>query len=281
MCIRDSSSPNEECLSDENILTLTSEISQITDEIRNLEKTLASSINTTYSEEELGNMKEELTVLEGLQAEFESNESELDNDDYIQQLKDRKQSLESQLGISYDDVDFANFGQDAILAEVYDGTIAPLENKENLSKEEQDVLAEARLKIELLDATLNLFKSTEGNPDVELRLKAKDRLKSEIAKAEGTGDQVLRNEIDGLKQELNVKNNILLSSKLCNPDSVYQDDNDGIAISTIDLEGCLDLSSFIVMTNELAELNGWALHIEDSIRKRLSLIHISEPTRPY
>ena len=113
-----------------------------------------------------------------------------------------------------------------------------------------------------------MFKSTEGNPDVELRLKAIDRLKSEIAKAEGTGDQVLRNEIDGLKQELNVKNNILLSSKLCNPDSVYQDDNDGIAISTIDLEGCLDLSSFIVMTNELAELNGWALHIEDSIRKR-------------
>ena len=100
--INSDSSPNEECLSDENIVTLTSEISQITDEIRNLEKTLASSINTTYSEEELGNMKEELTVLEGLQAEFESNESELDNDDYIQQLKDRKQSLESQLGISYD-----------------------------------------------------------------------------------------------------------------------------------------------------------------------------------
>ena len=170
--------------------------------------------------------------------------------------------------MSYEDIDFANFGQDAILAEVYDGIIHPLEKKENLSQEEQDILAEARLKIELLDTTLNLFKSTEGDPDVELRLKAIDRLKSEIAKAEGSGDQALRDEIDNLKQELNAKNNILLSSKLCNPDSVYQDDNSGTAISTINLEGCLDLSSFIVMTNELAELNGWALHIEDSIRKR-------------
>ena len=206
-------------------------------------------------------MKEELSVLEGLQSEYESQSSELDNDDYIQQLRQRKQSLESELGISYDDIDFANFGQDAILAEVYDGTIHPLEKKENLSQEEQDILAEARLKIELLDTTLNLFKSTEGDPDVELRLKAIDRLKSEIAKAEGSGDQALRDEIDNLKQELNAKNNILLSSKLCNPDSVYQDDNSGTAISTINLEGCLDLSSFIVMTNELAEVNGWALPI--------------------
>ena len=266
--INSDSSPNEECLSDDSIETLTSEIAQITSDLKNQENSLASSLGTLYSEEELQNMKEELSVLEGLQSEYESQSSELDNDDYIQQLRDRKQSLESQLGISYDSVDFANFGQDAILAEVYDGVIAPLENKDNLSQEEQGVLAEARLKLELLDATLNLFKSTEGNPDVELRLKAIERLKGEIAKAEGTGDQALRDSIDNLKQELSAKNNILLSSKLCNPDSLYQDDNSGTAISTINLEGCLDLSGFIVMTNDLAELNGWALHIEDSIRKR-------------
>ena len=270
--INTDSGSDEECLSDDSIANLTSEIAQITSDLKNqeisLEKSLASSLGTLYSEEELQNMKEELAVLEGLQSEFESQPSDLDNDDYLQQLRQRKQSLESQLGISYDDIDFANFGQDAILAEVYDGIIHPLEKKENLSQEEQDILAEARLKIELLDTTLNLFKSTEGDPDVELRLKAIDRLKSEIAKAEGSGDQALRDEIDNLKQELNAKNNILLSSKLCNPDSVYQDDNSGTAISTINLEGCLDLSSFIVMTNELAELTGWALHIEDSIRKR-------------
>ena len=270
--INTDSGSDEECLSDDSIANLTSEIAQITSDLKNqeisLEKSLASSLGTLYSEEELQNMKEELAVLEGLQSEFESQPSDLDNDDYLQQLRQRKQSLESELGISYDDIDFANFGQDAILAEVYDGTIHPLEKKENLSQEEQDILAEARLKIELLDTTLNLFKSTEGDPDVELRLKAIDRLKSEIAKAEGSGDQALRDEIDNLKQELNAKNNILLSSKLCNPDSVYQDDNSGTAISTINLEGCLDLSSFIVMTNELAELTGWALHIEDSIRKR-------------
>jgi hypothetical protein len=154
------------------------------------------------------------------------------------------------------------------LQKVYDGIIAPLEKKENLSQEERDVLDEARLKLELLDTELNLFRSTEGNPEVEIRLKEIKRLKNEISIAEGTGDQALRDEIENLKQQLDDKNNILLSSELCNPDSVYLDDNSGTAISTINLEGCLDLSSFIVMTNELAELNGWALHIEDSIRKR-------------
>jgi len=175
------SSPNEECLSDDSVKTLTSEIAEITSELRNQEETLALSADNTYSEEELQNMKEELAVLERAQADYESKSSDLDKNNYIQELRDRKQSLESLLGISYEDIDFANFGQDAILAEVYDGTIAPLENKENLSKEEQDVLAEARLKLELLDTELNLFRSTEGNPEVEIRLKEIKRLKNEIS----------------------------------------------------------------------------------------------------
>ena len=258
----------EECLSDESVAILTSEIAEITSELKNQEENLALLADATYSEEELQNMKEDLAVLERVQADYESELSNSGNNEYIQQLRDRKQSLESQLGISYADVDFANFGQDAILAEVYDGIIAPLENKENLSQEEQDVLDEARLKLELLDTELNLFRSFNEDPEVEIRLKEIERLKNEISVAEGTGDQALRDKIENLKLQLNDKNNILLSSKLCNPDSVYLDDNSGTAISTINLEGCLDLSSFIVMTNELAELNNWALHIEDSIRKR-------------
>ena len=258
----------EECLSDESVAILTSEIAEITSDLKNQEENLALLADATYSEEELQNMKDDLAVLERVQADYESELSNSGNNEYIQQLRDRKQSLESQLGISYADVDFANFGQDAILAEVYDGIIAPLENKENLSQEEQDVLDEARLKLELLDTELNLFRSFNEDPEVEIRLKEIERLKNEISVAEGTGDQALRDEIENLKLQLNDKNNILLSSKLCNPDSVYLDDNSGTAISTINLEGCLDLSSFIVMTNELAELNNWALHIEDSIRKR-------------
>ena len=262
------SSPNEKCLSDDSVETLTSEIAEITSELRNQEETLALSADTTYSEEELQNMKDDLAVLERVQADYETELSNSGNNEYIQQLRDRKQSLESQLGISYADVDFANFGQDAILAEVYDGIIAPLENKENLSREEKDMLDEARLKLELLDTELNLFRSFNEDPEVEIRLIEIERLKNEISIAEGTGNQALRDEIENLKQQLHDKNNILLSSELCNPDSVYLDDNSGTAISTINLEGCLDLSSFIVMTNELAELNNWALHIEDSIRKR-------------
>ena len=89
------SSPNEECLSDDSVKTLTSEIAEITSELRNQEENLALSADNTYSEEELQNMKEELAVLEGLQADYESESSDLDNNDYIQQLRDRKQSLES------------------------------------------------------------------------------------------------------------------------------------------------------------------------------------------
>ena len=158
------SSPNEECLSDDSVETLTSEIAEITSELRNQEETLALSADTTYSKEELQNMKDDLAVLERVQADYETELSNSGNNEYIQQLRDRKQSLESQLGISYADVDFANFGQDAILAEVYDGIIAPLENKENLSQEEKDVLDEARLKLELLDTELNLFRSFNEDP---------------------------------------------------------------------------------------------------------------------
>ena len=180
---------DEKCLSDDSVETLTSEIAEITSELRNQEETLALSADTTYSEEELQNMKEDLAVLERVQADYESELSNSGNNEYIQQLRDRKKSLESQLGISYADVDFANFGQDAILAEVYDGIIAPLENKENLSREEKDVLDEAMLKLELLDTELNLFRSFNEDPEVEIRLIEIERLKNEISIAEGTGNQ--------------------------------------------------------------------------------------------
>ena len=50
---------DEECLSDDSVETLTSEIAEITSELRNREETLALSADNTYSEEELKNMKEE------------------------------------------------------------------------------------------------------------------------------------------------------------------------------------------------------------------------------
>ena len=66
------SSPNEECLSDDSVETLTSEIAEITSELRNQEETLALSADTTYSEEELQNMKDDLAVLERVQADYET-----------------------------------------------------------------------------------------------------------------------------------------------------------------------------------------------------------------
>ena len=50
--INSDSSPNEECLSDDSIETLTSEIAQITSDLKKQENSLASSLCTLYSEEE-------------------------------------------------------------------------------------------------------------------------------------------------------------------------------------------------------------------------------------
>ena len=68
-------------------------------------------------------------------------------------------------------------------------------------------------------------------------------------------------------KQLNDKNNITFF-KLCNPDSVYLDDNSNIIVNDKSRR-CLDFLA-LFMTNELAELTGWALHIEDSHEKEMN-----------
>ena len=91
------SSADEECLSDASVETLTSEIAEITSELRNQEETLALSADTTYSEEELQNMKEELAVLERVQADYESELSNSGNNEArLEQLEKEHETLNGQ-----------------------------------------------------------------------------------------------------------------------------------------------------------------------------------------
>ena len=59
--------------------------------------------------------------------------------------------------MNYDDVDFANFGQDSILEELYNGTINVLEAKPTLTEEEEEQLILAQDKANLLNATMELY----------------------------------------------------------------------------------------------------------------------------
>ena len=115
---------------------------------------LKSRDGNTATPEEL------MTEIEILRNELSSNDGVGENEDNLNKTILR---LEEKLGITYEEVDFDNFGQDSILEELYDGTINPLESKDSLTAEEQDQLNLARDKAGLLDATLNRYILKKGN----------------------------------------------------------------------------------------------------------------------
>ena len=171
-------SADEECLTDEKIKSITKEIEQLTLELANKESTITSSGDgNTYTQEDIDILYEELDALE------EAVEQEYDQV-YVDELKSEITFLKEQTGENYDNVDFENFGQDQIYAEILDGIIAPLEQKSNLSIEEQNELDQARLKIRLLEMTLDLYRSGSNND--ESQQEAIEELKSEIAIAESS-----------------------------------------------------------------------------------------------
>lgn len=170
------SSADEECLTDEQIKSITKEIEQLTSELVDKESTITSSGDVnTYTQEDIDILYEELDALE------EAVEQEYDQV-YVDELKSKITFLKEQTGENYDNVDFENFGQDQIYVEILDGIIAPLEQKSNLSIEEQNELDQARLKIRLLEMTLDLYRS--GSNYDESQQEAIEELKTEIAIAE-------------------------------------------------------------------------------------------------
>ena len=260
------SSTDEECLTEEKILTLTKEIEQLTAELLEKESTISNSQDgNTYTQEDIDILYEELAALEeNIQQEY--------NQGYIDELKSEITFLKEQTGENYDNVDFENFGQDQIYAEIYDGVITPLEQKSSLSIEEQNELDQARLKIKLLEMTLDLYRSS-SNFD-ESQQKEIEELEAEIEIAESSIAGDLKSEVQELQNEINSKKAYLLSVVPCDTDTSYEK---GIEVGqNLSIEGCLSLSNFVEETKILNELNDWALDIENSIIIRSDIISDEE-----
>mgnify|MGYP003314887019 CR=1 FL=1 len=248
-------SADEECLTDEKIKSITKEIEQLTLELANKESTITSSGDgNTYTQEDIDILYEELDALE------EAVEQEYDQV-YVDELKSEITFLKEQTGENYDNVDFENFGQDQIYAEILDGIIAPLEQKSNLSIEEQNELDQARLKIRLLEMTLDLYRSGSNND--ESQQEAIEELKSEIAIAESSIVGELESENQELQNEINDKYAYLSSVIPCDTVSSYEEAKE--IGQNLSFEGCLSLSNFVEETKILNELNDWAMNIENSI----------------
>ena len=156
---------------------------------------------------------------------------------------------------------FENFGQDQIYAEILDGVIAPLEQKPSLSIEEQNELDQARLKIRLLEMTLDLYRS--GSNYDESQQEAIEELKAEIAIAESSIVGELESENQELQNEINDKYAYLSSVVPCDKVSSYEKAKE--IGQNLSFEGCLSLSNFVEETKILNELNDWAMNIENSI----------------
>ena len=249
------SSADEECLTDEQIKSITKEIEQLTSELVDKESTITSSGDVnTYTQEDIDILYEELDALE------EAVEQEYDQV-YVDELKSKITFLKEQTGENYDNVDFENFGQDQIYVEILDGIIAPLEQKSNLSIEEQNELDQARLKIRLLEMTLDLYRS--GSNYDESQQEAIEELKTEIAIAEGSIVGELESENQELQNEINDKYAYLSSVVPCDTVSSYEKAKE--IGQNLSFEGCLSLSNFVEETEILNELNNWALNIENSI----------------
>ena len=74
-----------------------------------------------YTQDDIDILYEQLAALEDSIQGYDQG--------YIDQLKVEIAFLKEQTGENYDNVDFENFGQDQIYAEIYDGVITPLEQK--------------------------------------------------------------------------------------------------------------------------------------------------------
>ena len=231
------SSADEECLTDEKISTLTKEIEQLTAELIEKESTnFNSEEGVIYTQDDIDILYEQLAALEDSIQGYDQG--------YIDQLKVEIAFLKEQTGENYDNVDFENFGQDQIYAEIYDGVITPLEQKSSLSIEEQNELDQARLKIKLLEMTLDLYRSS-SNFD-ESQKKAIEELEAEIEIAESSIAGDLKSEVQELQNEINSKKAYLLSVVPCDTDTSYEK---GIEVGqNLSIEGCLSLSNFVEET---------------------------------
>jgi hypothetical protein len=192
-------------------------------------------LNISESEISLGNGEtiEELNaILENLQSELtELKNFRNQNSQYIEELIKQIENLKMKTGVNYDDVDFENFGQDSIIQELFDGTISVLEAKPSLTEEEKEKLILAQDKLNLLNATTELY--LQGNDDPRVSQLEEEII--EIEKKININSPDNESELEEIQEFITAQENLLSSFPPCDDIVISADGADGADDSLLDL----------------------------------------------
>ena len=180
------------CLSDEDILAIQTQNSELEINIGLKNNELNELGNSQLSEDKIAEKEAEILSFNDRLIEYEEEirkqKAEIYSTGRIDEIKEHIEHLKLKTGISYDDIDFANFGHDGILEDLNNGIIIPLEEKSSITTEEQNELNMAKDKVNLLETTFGLFKAEQGNPNIE-------RLENDIVEIKNH-IRVIQDEID-------------------------------------------------------------------------------------
>ncbi|MDC1071344.1 hypothetical protein OAQ50_03670 [Acidimicrobiia bacterium] len=237
---------------------------------------LKSRDGNTATPEEL------MTEIEILRNELSSNDGVGENEDNLNKTILR---LEEKLGITYEEVDFDNFGQDSILEELYDGTINPLESRDSLTAEEQDQLNLARDKAGLLDATLNRYILKKGNFPRILEIEERIlELEGQIENFSPSSQTVEEIEDYIAAQEIILSTTPPCSDLVLSASESDEENESSIGqYLTSDLEraGCYEIQVFNEFVGSRKKLEEFKLDIEGHLLKRMEPIPSNENIEEY
>src|SRR6056300_324306 len=230
-------------------------------------------LNISESEISLGNEEtiEELNaILENLQSELtELKNFRNQNSQYIEELIKQIENLKMKTGVNYDDVDFENFGQDSIIQELFDGTISVLEAKPSLTEEEKEKLILAQDKLNLLNATTELY-YLQGNDDPRVSQLEEEII--EIEKKININSPDNESELEEIQEFITAQENLLSSFPPCDDIVISADGADdslGSTTSFYRTEGCYDIEIFGPLSSRLLALYELRIVIEAHLSERL------------
>jgi hypothetical protein len=230
-------------------------------------------LNISESEISLGNGEtiEELNaILENLQSELtELKNFRNQNSQYIEELIKQIENLKMKTGVNYDDVDFENFGQDSIIQELFDGTISVLEAKPSLTEEEKEKLILAQDKLNLLNATTELY-YLQGNDDPRVSQLEEEII--EIEKKININSPDNESELEEIQEFITAQENLLSSFPPCDDIVISADGADdslGSTTSFYRTEGCYDIEIFGPLSSRLLALYELRIVIEAHLSERL------------
>jgi len=280
LCSGDELPESTTVISDQECLNA-SEIKEIELRISESENSLGEGITQPENGETIEELNKLLEIFQSELTELKSFNNE--NSQYIEELNKQVENLKTKTGMNYDDVDFANFGQDSILEELYNGTINVLEAKPTLTEEEEEQLILAQDKANLLNATMELY-YLQGNDNPRV-----SQLEEEIIEIQrqindispNNNSQNNEDDLEEIQEFITSQKNLLSSLPLCE-DIVISADGDNEDVIEVDpadslgsntsfylTEGCYDIEIFGPLSSRLLALYELRIVIEAHLNERL------------